>query len=64
MNHVLVTLIVLASSGAAAPVQDQGALQRDRRVLLARESTSSKNSPSHRLTPSIGSGHCSSSRWA
>jgi creatinine amidohydrolase len=32
MNHVLVTLIVLASSGAAAPAQDQGALQRDRPV--------------------------------
>jgi hypothetical protein len=30
MNHVLVTLIVLASSGAAASAQDQGALQRDR----------------------------------
>jgi creatinine amidohydrolase len=32
MNHVLITLIVLASSGSAAPAQDQAAPQPDRPV--------------------------------
>ena len=64
MGPARIVLGVLMACGFAASAQDPAATRPGGSDPLLRESTSSKSSPGHRLTPWIVSGHSLSFPWA